>query len=47
MDVLIKKITNDKSENYKIVSMHNNLNVGNVINDINNTGLIKFVWEAN
>ena len=47
MGVLIKKLANDKLENYKIVSMYNNLNIGNVINDVNNTGPIRFMWEAN
>ena len=27
--------------------MHNNLNVSNVINNIDNTCLLRFTWEAN
>ena len=47
IDKLIKKLTNDKSENNKIVSVCNNLNVGDVINDTDNTGPVRFTWEAN
>ena len=47
MDVLVKKLTNDKSETYKIASMYNNLNVGGIINDVDETGPIRFMWEGN
>ena len=47
MDVLVKKLTNDKSETYKIASMYNNLNVGGIINDVDETGPIRFTWEGN
>jgi len=47
IDMLIKKLTNDKSESNKIVSMYNNLNVGDIINDTDNTGPVRFTWEAN
>ena len=47
MDVVIKKLTNDKSNTPKIVSMYNNLNVDGVINDVDEYGPIRFTWEGN
>ena len=47
MGAVIKKLTNDKSDTPKIVSMRNNLNVGGVINDADEHGPIRFTQEGN
>ena len=47
MDVLVKKLTNDKSEIYKNTSMYNNLNIGSIINNVDETSPIRFTWEGN
>ena len=47
IDVLIKKLTNDKSDNHKCITMYNNLNIPCVINDIDERGPITLQWEAN
>jgi len=47
MDALIKKLTNDTSDNKRCVSMCNNLNVGDVISDVDFSGPVRFTWEGN
>ena len=47
IDKFLKKLTNDKLENNKVVSMRNNLNVGPVIDDVHKTGLTRHMWEVN
>ena len=43
---LLKKLINNKSENNKITSMRNNLNVGLVIEDVDARGPTRHLWEA-
>ena len=47
IDVLIKKLSNDTSKNYKYISIYNYLNIPDVFRDIDNNGLIPFTWEGN
>ena len=47
IDELTKKLTNDKSDNNRCVSMCNNLNVGGVISDVDFSGPVRFTWEEN
>ena len=41
IDKLLKKLTNDKLQNNKIVAMHNNLNFGPVADDVDTRGLAR------
>ena len=47
IDKLLKKFTNDKSKNNKIVSIRNNLNISPIEEDINARGPTRHLWEAN
>ena len=47
IDILIKKLSNDTSKNYKCISMYNYLNILDVFRDIDNNSSILFTWEGN
>ena len=47
INILIKKLINDRLDKYRSVSIHKNLNIGGVINYIDFSSLIKHTWEAN
>ena len=47
IDLLINKLSNDTSENYKCISMYNYLNIPDMFRDIDNNSPIPFTWEGN
>ena len=47
INILRKKLANNKLQNCRCVSMHNNLNIGCTTRDIAHCSLIKCAWEVN
>ena len=47
INTLIKKLTNNNSENHKCISMYNHLNILEVMKNVNTNGPVYFTWESN
>ena len=47
IDKLIKKLINNKSDVARVISMYNYLNLQSMIEDVDYTSPVSFMWEGN